>query len=274
MSVADKCCYPDLKTLKRYAKMLPNHIGILLEIGRYYTRNYAYRSAISYFEKVEIIVPTDSENLLELAEAYYHEDSYGKAHEYYLKAEPYHTYTEYVLERAAWSCQKAGNYEQAIRLYHIWERLTPSNANMYVNLGYCYGKIENSEKALEYSFRAKALSPMDKTALLNIGFRYWVMKDLHNARKYTELSLKSLPDYDYALMNMGHIYWCEGDKIKAMEYYQKSIKSFRNINQFDLLMEDDAKYIPQFGITLEEYDQVRTTLREFGKDFEENEIPF
>jgi tetratricopeptide (TPR) repeat protein len=145
---------------------------------------------------------------------------------------------------------------------------------MYVNLGYCYGKIENSEKALEYSFRAKALSPMDKTALLNIGFRYWVMKDLHNARKYTELSLKSLPDYDYALMNMGHIYWCEGDKIKAMEYYQKSIKSFRNINQFDLLMEDDAKYIPQFGITLEEYDQVRTTLREFGKDFEENEIPF
>jgi hypothetical protein len=36
----------------------------------------------------------------------------------------------------------------------------------------------------------------------------------------------------------------------------------------------DAKYIPQFGITLEEYNQIRAALREFGKDFEESEIPF
>jgi tetratricopeptide (TPR) repeat protein len=266
MSQAAFTVYPDLKVLKTLLKVLPNHTGVLAQIGGYHLLNYNLSLALRFFKKVEKIEKDNVLNWYDLARTYYRLDQFKQAAKYYIKAENHHSYFDDDYEEMAWSCQKAGFYKIAIRIYGILLISNPSNTNFLINMGYCLGKVEENEKAIEYTLKAQKINPRDKTALLNIGFRYWVLKDIPNARKYTELSLKIDPMYGYALMNMGHIYWAEGDKSTALDYYKQSVQAFADVKLFNTLFLEDSKYIVYYQVPSDEYEEVRIEMWKLGEE--------
>ena len=260
MSVAQYDTYIELKTLKNLRKKLPNHYGILAELGRYYFHT-DHRKSLNYLSQaLEMAAEEDGEIYLIIATLYYNQKKYKQATEYFKKAENIAQFSDSQLHTAAWSFQEIDAFQDAVYYYERFLSLCPDNVDAWVNLGYCYGHLDFSEKALECSLQAVQLSPKHEVALLNTGFHYWIKQNLSQAQKYTETLLRINPSNDYALMNMGHIHLCMQNEVKSLEYYRRSVKLFKDIKQFEFLFEDDYKYMESYEISRESYFKIKDKL--------------
>ncbi|HEX8098212.1 MAG TPA: tetratricopeptide repeat protein, partial [Pyrinomonadaceae bacterium] len=73
------------------------------------------------------------------------------------------------------------NFPRAIESYKRMAELTPSDAQVYVDLGRAYEKGEQVQKAIESYARATTIDPQYPTAYLRLGILYGRKQDLANA---------------------------------------------------------------------------------------------
>jgi tetratricopeptide (TPR) repeat protein len=245
----------DGEGLIAYQNVASENPAFQARLGDYYHFSAGEnKKALLHYRKGHKLLPDELYFVEKITEVAYYLSDYSTASSFYKKLQKHRPLTNSEMRQAAWASQSAKKYYMAIA---YWEMLTqnfPTDTNILVNLGFCYGKIDNSEKALECSKKAYNINPHDYVAMLNIGFRYWVLGDLPNARFFTEKALKGYANYSYALMNLGHINWCEGDEEKADDYYYRSMKATNNKREFERLMRDDSKYIGLYHISLDTFE--------------------
>ena len=96
----------------------------------------------------------------------------------------------------------------------------------------------------------------------NIGYLYLMTGAVAEALPYLERSLE-LGLVDFASRNLGHYYLVQKDAAKALEYYQQSWQAFENTLEFWTGIEQDFQYLRENGVTLEEYEAVKSALLEW-----------
>ncbi len=94
---------------------------------------------------------------------------------------------------------------------------------------------------------------------MNFGFFYLKMGNLELSEKYLLKSV-DLGNLDFGYQNLGHIYFAKKNKQQAFETYKESIKNFTDKNEFFEIFDDDFQYLEQYGVTEEEYTDMKNKL--------------
>lgn len=238
-----------------YTNLMQENPAWLYCWGLHLLENGQYKQAMRCFKKGHKLVPTEGHFVERIAHFSYFYNEFHRSATFYAKLAKIRPLSLDEKRKAAWAAQSSQKYKQATQYYEDLVLVYPTDTNIWVNMGFSYGKLDMSDKALACSIKAHDINPHDYVAMLNIGFRYWVLQDLVQARIFTEKALKGYSDYSYALMNLGHINWCEGNENKAIEYYRKSRQVMNNDKSFQKLMREDSKYITAYGITIEQFEE-------------------
>jgi tetratricopeptide (TPR) repeat protein len=222
-------------------------VNVLRNIGEFFFEKNYFKDALLIFKQL-----VETNNNFELFEkigyCYQQLGEFGKALEYYHKAELLDKNKLWLINRIAWCYKKKGEYELAVGYYLEAEKLEPDDLQVQAYLGHIYMEMGDFEKGLKYYFKVEYLQPENHKVHRPISWCSFMLGKYDNAAKYLEKSLlHEAGKNDY--MNLGHIYWCHGEKQKAIENYRLSLKaSNMDVDWFSKLLYDDSKYLGLHGI--------------------------
>ena len=95
---------------------------------------------------------------------------------------------------------------EAIDTYKQIEKINPSFASSYYNIGYIYLELLNiSDKAIPYFTKAINADPSYYKAVYNRGLAYEKLGDVINAKKDYREALRLKPNYDKAIEGLNRI---------------------------------------------------------------------
>ena len=187
-----------------------------------------------------------------------------------------------LLEKAGYSCQKEGNYSEAIRYYttiglmgeqNIWTlknlgicyrktgdyqaalevyenaaTLQPDDQTTQSLIGFCHLKLKNYKMALKHYFKIEYLNPGNHHILRPIAWCYFAMGELKKAEKYFTRVFELKPGY-YDYINYGHVRWALGNMKDAIELYLQSLRDLDfEMEDFMKTMEEDQAILVRNGI--------------------------
>ena len=138
-------------------------------------------------------------------------------------------------------------------------KLFPNDTQLILNYCEVLEKKKDYDKAEEFYLKAIDANPKYENALGNLGFFYIQQGKLELAKKYLLKSVE-LGSLNFGNMNLGHVYFAEGDKQQAYETYKKSIENFEDKNKFFEGFDDDFQYLEQYGITKENFNEMKNKL--------------
>jgi tetratricopeptide (TPR) repeat protein len=222
-------------------------IHVLRNIGEFFFEKNYFNDALMIFRQI-----VETNNNYELYEkigyCYQQSAEFGKALEYYHKAELLDKNKLWLINRIAWCYKKKGEFELAVGYYLEAEKLEPDNLQVQAYLGHIYMEMGDFDKALKYYFKVEYLQPDNHKVYRPISWCSFMLGKFDNALKYLEKSLPHVADKnDY--MNLGHVYWCRGEKQKAIENYRLSLKASNlDVDWFSKILYDDSKYLALHGI--------------------------
>jgi tetratricopeptide (TPR) repeat protein len=117
--------------------------------------------ALFHYKKGHKLLPNEPFFIEKIAIIASYIDLFSTASDFYKKLEKHRSLSQPEMRQAAWASQSAKKYPRAIRYWEELTQIAPLDTNILVNLGFCYGKIDNSEKALECSKKAYNINPHD-----------------------------------------------------------------------------------------------------------------
>jgi tetratricopeptide (TPR) repeat protein len=116
------------------------------------------------------------------------------------------------------------NTDAAISAYHSAYLLTPTDIDIFINLGSAFYDKQEYNNALTVYRRALELDPMNAKIHCNLGFLHWGKGDIPEAIKEYEASIKYDQSYDIAYNNLGVIYLDDLGRVQnAIELFEKAI---------------------------------------------------
>ncbi len=148
--------------------------------------------------------------------------------------------------------------KQAEQYYKRAIEANPKDAHNLGNYAVFLHK-QNNEQAEQYYKKAIEESPNDANYNMNFGFFYLQRGNLELAEQYLLQSV-DLGSLDFGNMNLGHVYFAQGNKQQAFETYTTSIKHFADKNKFFEGFDDDFQHLEQYGITKEDYTNMKNKL--------------
>jgi len=223
----------DTETIRNLAELYfkKNYFAESIEVYQLLTKKG--ESRVDIFEKI--------------AYSYQRLLNYGKALEFYHKAEFFDINTLWIIKKIAFCHIKMNNYTKALEYYKKVEIEEPQDLLTQTNIGHCYLNLGDHENALKHYFKVEYYSPSNIKILRPIAWCSFILNKLDAAkRNYEKLIAKEATNYDY--MNLGHIFWCEGDKLTAIKYYKKSIEKSEKIDEFVKDFSDDTKHLLAKGV--------------------------
>ena len=189
----------------------------------------AYRSLCSVYEELGDLDSAVESYLKLLANILYLKGETKAAISYYQNAitlNPRPEWTSVIAQTLGYVFQEAEkNTDAAISAYHSAYLLTPTDIDIFINLGSAFYDKQEYNNALTVYRRALELDPTNAKIHCNLGFLHWGKGDIDEAIKEYELSIKYDPTYDIAYNNLGVIYLDDLGRVQpAIELFEKAIK--------------------------------------------------
>lgn len=127
-----------------------------------------------------------------------------------------------VLE-AARKHYSSGNYNEALRLL-LNAINTNANAEIYIEVGNCYFKLQNYTEALEYFNKATNLDPKNSAAYSSIGNVHYKKGQVEKAISFWLAALITKPEDATTLLNLAISYNSKSMQLEANKYFEKYLK--------------------------------------------------
>ena len=186
-------------------------------------------SAVESYLKLIEIQPNAAEFYSNLANILYLKGETKAAISYYQNAitlNPRPEWTSIIAQTLGYVFQEAEkNTDAAISAYHSAYLLTPTDIDIFINLGSAFYDKQEYNNALTVYRRALEIDPTNAKIHCNLGFLHWGKGDIDEAIKEYELSIKYDPTYDIAYNNLGVIYLDDLGRVQhAIELFEKAIK--------------------------------------------------
>lgn len=185
-------------------------------------------NAVESYEKLIEIQPNAAEYHSNLANILYLKGEAKTAITYYQNAitlNPKPEWTSIIAQTLGYVFQEAEkNTDAAIGAYQSAYLLTPTDIDIFINLGSAFYDKQEYNNALTVYRRALELDPTNAKIHCNLGFLHWGKGDIDEAIKEYELSIKYDNSYDIAYNNLGVIYLDDLGRVQnAIELFQKAI---------------------------------------------------
>ena len=186
-------------------------------------------SAIETYQKLIEIQPNAAEYHSNLANILYLKGATKEAISFYQNAitlNPKPEWTSVIAQTLGYVFQEADkNTDAAISAYQSAYLLTPTDIDIFINLGSAFYDKQEYNNALTVYRRALELDPSNAKIHCNLGFLHWGKGDIDEAIKEYELSIKYDATYDIAYNNLGVIYLDDLGRVQnAIELFEKAIK--------------------------------------------------
>ena len=186
-------------------------------------------SAVETYQKLIEIQPNAAEYYSNLANILYLKGEAKEAIGYYQNAitlNPRPEWTSIIAQTLGYVFQESEkNADAAISAYQSAYLLTPTDIDIFINLGSAFYDKQEYNNALTVYRRALELDPTNAKIHCNLGFLHWGKGDIDEAIKEYELSIKYDPTYDIAYNNLGVIYLDDLGRVQnAIELFEKAIK--------------------------------------------------
>lgn len=97
-------------------------------------------------------------------------------------------------------------------------------ADVYFNIGFCYGKLGNDDKKLEYYNQALSIFTEHQATLYDLAKHYKDKNEDDMAIGVLEKLININATHDWALLMLGDIYNKKGDFIKSKDYYKEAAR--------------------------------------------------
>ena len=185
-------------------------------------------SAIDSYQKLIEIQPNAPEYYSNLANILYLKGDVKEAISYYQNAitlNPRPEWTSVIAQTLGYVFQESEkNTDAAISAYQSAYLLTPTDIDIFINLGSAFYDKQEYNNALTVYRRALELDPTNAKIHCNLGFLHWGKGDIDEAIKEYELSIKYDSTYDIAYNNLGVIYLDDLGRVQqAIELFEKAI---------------------------------------------------
>lgn len=186
-------------------------------------------SAVDAYQKLIEIQPNAAEYHSNLANILYLKGEAKEAISYYQNAitlNPRPEWTSVIAQTLGYVFQESEkNTDAAISAYQSAYLLTPTDIDIFINMGSAFYDKQEYNNALTVYRRALELDPTNAKIHCNLGFLHWGKGDIDEAIKEYELSIKYDPTYDIAYNNLGVIYLDDLGRVQnAIELFEKAIK--------------------------------------------------
>lgn len=188
-----------------------------------------YDNAIEVYQKLIDILPNMPDVHSNLANILYVKGDVDGAISHFQTAitlNPKKQWTSVINQTLGYVFQESkSDLDAAISSYHSAYLLTPSDIDIYVNLGSAFYDKNDIENALTVYRNALELDPKNSQIHCNLGFLYWGKGDLDEAIKEYNLSIDYNKNYDIAYNNLGVIYLDDLGRVRpAIDLFKKSIE--------------------------------------------------
>jgi Tfp pilus assembly protein PilF len=120
---------------------------------------------------------------------------------------------------------REGNIEKAIEHFKEAVAIRENLGDVYLHLGYAYGKIGKIDESIQSLKRALSYLPDSYEGHLNLGKAYETKGDVESAISEYEIAVRLNPKDAVSLTNLGIILGRKGDMNKAVDYFKKAIES-------------------------------------------------
>lgn len=187
-----------------------------------------FDSAIDTYKRLIEIQPNAAEYHSNLANILYLKGETKEAIAYYQNAltiNPNPAWTSVIAQTLGYVFQEGEkNTDAAIGAYQCAYLLTPTDIDIFVNLGSAFYDKQEYNNALTVYRRALELDPSNAKIHCNLGFLHWGKGDISEAIKEYELAIKYDASYDIAYNNLGVIYLDDLGRIQnAIELFDKAV---------------------------------------------------
>ena len=139
-----------------------------------------------------------------------------------------------------------------MEFYLRFDKLSPNNTSIQINIGHCYLELKDFDEALSYYFKADYLDPDSHKVWRAIAWCLFLTGKYSQARKYYKKIMESQPQ-THDFLNAGHTEWSHHHIKKAIEYYQMAIQSESgDFNKFLELFRQDISELNHAGVNSSE----------------------
>lgn len=188
-----------------------------------------FDSAIDAYKRLIEIQPNAAEYQSNLANILYLKGEAKEAIGYYQNAislNPNPKWTSVIAQTLGYVFQEGEkNTDAAISAYQCAYLLTPTDIDIFVNLGSAFYDKQEYNNALTVYRRALELDPTNAKIHCNLGFLHWGKGDIPEAIKEYELAIKYDTSYDIAYNNLGVIYLDDLGRIQnAIDLFEKAVE--------------------------------------------------
>ncbi|UCC41035.1 MAG: tetratricopeptide repeat protein [Candidatus Aminicenantes bacterium] len=212
-----------ISPLEKSIQLNLDNIEAYFYIGNSYEELRDFAKAADAYEKFLELNPEDTLQAhfqlgLCLMELERHEDAI-KAFEEAAKENPQDLKINYKLAQAY---ERAGQYENADKLYQMLAELSPEEASTYYRtILMMYDKAGITDKAIEAAKKILELNPQDADAAYNLGYMYSKQNKYNEAIDSFRKALEIRPNFEYAYANIGNSYYQMKNYTKSIEAYKK-----------------------------------------------------
>ncbi len=233
----------------------------LLNIAEFCLRKNHFIDALTIYNR--LTDPADEDEMLFQKKGYCLQmtGDYKSALSAFEKAELINPDSKWLLRRIAQCYRADKNPEMALKYYSRLEKFETDNLSVLLTIGSCYLEMKNYTEALQYFFKVDYLSHASGKAWRPIAWCSFLMGKYEQAISYYNYILSSNPGFqDYT--NAGHAEWALHQMQNAFAYYLKSIQAAEN--NFDTFSKEFSKDIPDLiaaGIRSEEIPFLLDKLR-------------
>lgn len=131
--------------------------------------------------------------------------------------------TEESTLKAAKEHYTKGNYQEALKLLEQAAN-TSASAELFVDIGNCYFKLNGHKEALEHWNKAIELDPKNSKAYANIGNLHYKNGKVEMAISFWLVSLISKPEDADVSLNLGIAFNEKDMRFESIKYFERYIK--------------------------------------------------
>ncbi len=213
----------------------------------YFSKNYFDQAAELY----DTLLKKDQANVEMLQKRGFcaqKKGDYQSALSYYQKADLIESNNSWTVKKIAYCYRAMEDAEKALSYYQQAIVLQPKNLALQISAGHCQLSLKRYEDALNSYFRIEMESSKPQKVWRPIAWTSFISNKPDQAKRYYAKILDNSPTpHDY--INAGHAELATGNKKIALELYKSAVNGFDgDLNRFLKIFAEDKEYLISYGV--------------------------